>query len=420
MANSSVEVAVVGGGAAGIAAARRLSDAGIDCLLIEARPRLGGRSWSVDDGSGHALDLGCGWLHSADRNPWTRIAEAQGRTIDRSAPPWARRASPIGFSPADQADFAEAQAAFFQRMQTAAKGPDVAGSTQLEPGNRWNNLINAICTYISGAELDLLSIRDFENYDGDNVNWRIVEGYGTMIAAHAAGVRSVTNNPVRQIDHRGKRLRIETMQGTIEAEQAIVTLPTSIIAQNEALFAPRLPQKTQAAAGLPLGLADKLFLSLENAEEFDKDTRIFGNIDRVATVMYHMRPFGRPQIEAYIGGQNARDLEAGGEQAFLERARSDLSRLLGSDFARRIGLLRIHAWGADEFARGSYSYALPGKAACRAELAAPVDDRLFFAGEACSENDFSTAHGGYLTGIAAAEQAIAARARPRPAATVRT
>jgi monoamine oxidase len=73
----------------------------------------------------------------------------------------------------------------------------------------------------------------------------------------------------------------------------------------------------------------------------------------------------------------------------------------------------MHCWGTDPFARGSYSFALPGKADCRVRLAAPVDDRLFFAGEACSKNDFSTAHGGYLTGVAAADQAIAARSRKR-------
>jgi len=66
-------------------------------------------------------------------------------------------------------------------------------------------------------------------------------------------------------------------------------------------------------------------------------------------------------------------------------------------------------WEADPYARGSYSYAIPGKTDCRSALAAPVDGRLFFAGEACSVNDYSTAHGAYLTGIAAAEQVIAAR-----------
>jgi monoamine oxidase len=70
--------------------------------------------------------------------------------------------------------------------------------------------------------------------------------------------------------------------------------------------------------------------------------------------------------------------------------------------------LHLHCWGVDPFARGSYSYALPGKSDCRAILAAPVDDRVFFAGEACSRGDYSTAHGAYLTGVAAADQAIAA------------
>jgi len=73
--------------------------------------------------------------------------------------------------------------------------------------------------------------------------------------------------------------------------------------------------------------------------------------------------------------------------------------------------LALHCWGADPLARGSYSYAVPGAAYERAMLAAPVDERLFFAGEACSTHDFSTAHGAYLTGIAAADQAIAARKR---------
>ena len=87
--------------------------------------------------------------------------------------------------------------------------------------------------------------------------------------------------------------------------------------------------------------------------------------------------------------------------------------MLGGEFARRVKPAHMHRWGADPFARGSYSYALPGKAGCRAILAAAVDERLFFAGEACSMHDFSTAHGGFHTGVAAAEQAIAVRRKKR-------
>jgi len=87
MMTNDIEVVIVGGGAAGIAAARRLCDAAVPCLVVEARPRLGGRAWTVTDRSGFALDLGCGWLHSADRNAWRAVAEQQGRSINRTPPP---------------------------------------------------------------------------------------------------------------------------------------------------------------------------------------------------------------------------------------------------------------------------------------------------------------------------------------------
>ena len=414
MANSDTEVVIVGGGAAGIAAGRRLAKAAIECLLVEARPRLGGRAWTVTDRSGGALDLGCGWLHSADRNPWVNIAESQGRIIDRSPPPWQKPALPHGFPLAEQQDFAKAQQAFYRRLDGAAqREPDVPAAAFLEPGGRWNRLIDAVGSYITGANLARVSARDFDNYADTNVNWRVREGYGAAIAAHGDGLPVMLDCPVLQIDHHARRLKIETAKGAITADQAIVTLPSALIADKEFLFAPALPQKTEAARGLPLGLNDKLFLSLEKPEEFAPDTRLFGHKDRSATATYHLRPFGRPQIEAYFGGQHAAELEAGGERAFFDFAVTELKRLLGGDFIRRVKPLHIHRWGADPFARGSYSYALPGKAGCRAQLAAAVDARLFFAGEACSTHDFSTAHGGFHTGVAAAEQVIAVRRKKR-------
>jgi monoamine oxidase len=410
MASSETKVAIIGGGVAGIVAGRRLREAGIDCLVIEARGRLGGRAWTIADASGFALDLGCGWLHSADRNPWTKIAERQGRTIDRSAPPWRKPALPIRFSPAEQHDFRNAMERFNARVErAAAKTPDVAAASALNLGDRWNNLINAVGTYISGAELDRVSARDFANYADDGVNWRVVEGYGETIVAYGEHLAVALGCPVRRIDHSGIRLKIETAKGIITADQAIVTLPSAVIADAEQLFTPALPDKTQAARGLPLGLADKLFLSLDRAEEFDADSRLFGAHDRTATAAYHLRPFGRPQIEAYFGGSHAAALEAEGEQAFFDFAVSELVAVLGGDFAHRLKPIHMHRWGVDPFARGSYSYALPGMAHCRAALAAPVDDRLFFAGEACSKDDFSTAHGGFNTGASASDAVIAVR-----------
>jgi len=404
------EVVVIGGGAAGVAAARHLREANVPCLVVEARARLGGRAWTVADPAGFALDLGCGWLHSADRNPWRKVAEAQGRTIDRTPPPWMRPALPAGFPLAEQRAFFAALQEFYRRLDAAEDGPDRPAATLLDPDGRWNGLINAVSTYVNGAELDRVSARDFARYDDTGVNWRIVEGYGTTVAAHGAALPAVLDCPVRRVDHGGRRLRIETSRGAVTADLAIVTLPTALLT-DEALFAPALPEKAQAAAGLPLGLADKLFLALDGADEFEQDTRLFCRTDRAATAAYHLRPFGRPQIEVYVGGRLAADLEAEGEEAFFAFAVEELTGVLGSDFARRVKPIRLHRWGADPFARGSYSHALPGAADCRAALAAPIDDRLFFAGEACSPNDFSTAHGAWESGVTAAGQAMAARGR---------
>jgi len=411
MANDSVEVAVIGGGAAGIGAARRLRDAGVKAFILEARDRLGGRAWTVEV-RGFAIDLGCGWLHSAKRNPWTTIAAAQGRTIDRTPPPWARATSQPGLSATEADAMRAALWALHERADALPEDePDRLLADLLEPGGRWNALIDAISGYYSGAALARVSARDLGRYADDGVNWRVGEGYGAAIAAHGAGLDVAFDSAVTRIDHGGRRIRVETIRGIVEADAAIVTLPSALIAADEALFAPALPDKTRAAAGLPLGCDDKLFLSLAGAEAFAPETRAFGDPRRVATASYQLRPFGRPMIECYFGGALAADLERGGEAALFAFARSELVGLYGGDFARRVAPIATHGWGGDPFARGAYSYALPGRADDRAALAAPVDGRLFFAGEACSREDFSTAHGAYLTGVAAAEQAIAALKR---------
>ena len=241
------------------------------------------------------------------------------------------------------------------------------------------------------------------------MNWSVIEGFGATIATAGTELRMALESPVSRIDHSGRRLKIETTKGVITADQAIVTLPTAVLADNERLFSPTLPQKTKAARGLPLGLADKLFITLADADEFEPNTRVFGRTDRVETASYQFRPFGRPMIEAYYGGSHAAALEAEGERAFFDFAVSELTALFGSGFARRVKPIHMHRWGADPFARGSYSYALPGMADCRAMLAATVDERLFFAGEACSKDDFSTAHGGFNTGVSAADAVLAVR-----------
>jgi monoamine oxidase len=403
------EVLVIGGGAAGIGAAQKLAHARVSYLIVEARPRLGGRAWTVADE--FPLDLGCGWLHSANVNPWTRLAEAQGLSIDKTPPPWTRPSTPIGFPLDEQRAFSKAMEIFYKRLDQSRDAPDAPASTLLEGDCRWNPLIDAVSTYTNGVELGRLSTRDFAYYEDTKVNWRVAEGYGALIVSAAAGLNAVLDCPVIEIDHGGARLQARTPKGTIRADAIIVTVTSALLAEERLRFTPALLGKAEAAASLPLGLANKLFLSLEGAEEFEADSRIFGSTERTATAAYHMRPFGRPMIEAYFGGRLADDLEGEGAKAFVDFASYELTALLGASFASRIRPLHVSQWRKDPFALGAYSYALPGHHGDRAGLAAPVDGRLFFAGEACSVERFSTAHGAYLSGCDAAAQAFAALER---------
>jgi monoamine oxidase len=397
-----IEVVVIGAGAAGLAAAHTLREAGVEAVVLEARGRIGGRAHTMLH-RGHPLDLGCGWLHSAERNPWRTIAEETGFTVDRTPSPWGRQSGDRGFTPAEQEAYRAASAAYFARVEArAATGEDAPASVCLEPGGRWNGMIGAVSTYFSGVEPERLSVIDFERYDSTDRNWRIREGYGALIAHYGRDLDVHCGERVGLVDHSGPALRVLTTGGTIEAGAVIVTVPTPHLATERLRFHPPLPTKAEAAAGLPLGVADKLLLAVDPPDLLPRDGHVIGRTDRVATGSYHLRPLGRPVVEGYFGGELAVELERGGVAAFLSFAREELGALFGTDVVDHLEPIVATRWHEDVDSLGSYSFALPGRADDRARLAEPVEGRIFFAGEACSPHDFSTAHGAYLTGIEAA------------------
>ena len=409
-----IDVAIIGAGAAGLGAANALKDSALSVMVLEARDRVGGRAWTVQAGPDVVFDVGCGWLHSADENPFVAIAAQLNFEIDRSLPPWGDRAFGDVFPQAERTDFIQAMDVFYEHIEAAAKsGHDSAASLYLEPGNRWNPMIDAISTYVNGCELDQVSILDFDAYEDTEINWRVRRGYGALIAAYGAPCPVALNCKVTQIDHSGPRLSIETSQGVLNAAKAIVTVPTNLIADEALRFSPALPEKLAAAAGLPLGIADKVTLALEQAEQFPKDGNLRGATMRTKMGTYHLRPFGQPCIEGYFGGSFAKELEDAGPGAFAAQSIDEIAALLGNDFRRKLKPLAESRWANDPFARGSYSHALPGHAGDRAVLAAPVDQRLFFAGEATSPHFFSTAHGALESGQRAAREVMAAMAKGR-------
>ena len=411
---SDYDVVIVGAGAAGLAAAARLSRTPLAVRVLEARSRTGGRAHTLVTPQGWGLDLGCGWLHSAEVNPFAKIAEDLGFEVDRTPAPWTRQSGDQGFTAAEQAAF-QAEFLRLERRLEEAAGADVdrPAAELMTPGSPWNRVLDAFSAYYNGAEFDQVSVLDYAAYEDSEVNWRLPAGYGALVQAFGVqafgGPTPVTlEAPVTLIDHSGPRIRLDTPLGSLSARAVILTLPTDLIAGGAVEFRPGLPDKAEAAAGLPLGLADKLQLVGDGMDELPADGHLFGRIDRTETGSYHLRPFGRPMIEVFFGGRHARELETEGEGAFAAFAIEELAALMGSSWRARLRPVAASAWAADPFARGSYSHALPGHAGDRARLAAPHQGRLFFAGEATSPHAFSTAHGAYESGVRAAEEALAA------------
>jgi monoamine oxidase len=404
---SSIDIAIIGAGAAGLGAAHALKRADVSFVVLEARDRVGGRGHTIMASPDVTFDLGCGWLHSAEKNSFVSIADQLGFAVDKTIPPWRDRAFGEVFPDREREQFYVAIDAFYGRASEAAqKGRDAPASKYLEAGNRWNPMIDAISTYVNGSELERISILDMEAYEDTGTNWRVRRGYGALMAAYGMPLPVHFNCEVTLIDHSGRRLRIVTSKGTLTADKAIVTVPTSLIAQEAIRFLPALPAKVGAAAGLPLGVDEKVTLALAEPEALPKEGNLRGLTMRAEMGTYHLRPFGQPCIEGFFGGRYAKQLEDAGDGAIAAASIDEIVSYLGNDFRRKLTPLKESRWAHDPFARGAYSHALPGESHQRAVLAAPVDGRLFFAGEATSPNFFSTAHGAHDSGERAAREVL--------------
>ena len=410
------DIVIVGGGAAGIGAARRLAGSQCDTLLIEAAPRLGGRAHTVSV-DGLALDLGCGWLHSADRNSWAQVATERGMAIDRRPPAWGKQHRDFGFTAREQHDARGALNDWIARLADAPPADDNAASV-LPVDRRWHAYIRAMTGFISGVSPDRISAADFTAYDqaATGQNWRVAEGYGALIAGslpHAAKHRLGT--ALQRLALAPGSVRLDTTAGTIQARTVIVTVSTAVLVGDTIRWPAEIEPWRDAAYAIPLGRNEKLFLRLAPNAPFEDETQLLGNPNDPATGAYYIRPFGRPVIECFLGGDGAALIAREGQEAGYAHAIAELSALLGSDVRSFLQPVAASDWTRTATIGGGYSCALPGGAAERRRLAAPFENRLFFAGEATSSTDFSTAHGAYASGMRAAEEALAALSRSRPA-----
>lgn len=395
-----VDVVIIGAGAAGLAAAKTLRAAGKSFQLIEARDRIGGRAWTTDTDFGVPFDIGCAWLHAADRNPFYPEAQAAGWTLYHHDAGldhlW------FGTTRASDADMA--------RLAVADEALREAIEAHADPDDRLSDLIGnchflrANATYAGpmdfARDADEISIADYQSAECLDPNYFTLEGFGALIHRWGADVPVTLNCPARLLRWDGPGVTVETDQGTIQAQAAIVTIPTGALAFDALRFAPELPLSHRAAIfDLPMGLLTKIPLQVTGTR-FDLNPFDDLLIEGLAKhdLYFLCFPFDLDLMVGFVGGDFAWELEAAGEEAGVDYVTGKLVSIFGSDTRKHVRKGMMTNWAGDRWARGAYAAARPGKADARSTLAEPVADRIWFAGEALGGGLKQTAAGARISG----------------------
>ena len=405
MAND-VDAVIVGAGAAGLSAAKAARARGLTFALVEASHRIGGRAYTEEFAQGQPFDLGCHWMHSASLNPFVAIADEHGFAY-REEGDWTRSVHHRGafLTARQQAGLDAAVEADERAIARAAEtGPDRAIADVVDMEGEWAPYLAYWRSLGLSRDIDEVSVRDAVDYNDTDENWPVVAGYGALVAAWGADAPVVLNAAVERISLTADGVEVVTAQGTIRGRAAVVTVSTGMLASGRIAFEPALPDwKTDAVRELPLGVHNRIGVMLSDTPPIGESRRATVLLEDGDTPFaVDVGPYGHAYAVGVTGGRFASWLERAGRAAAVEHLVEHMKAVWGNDIARYVtDRVIVTAWEGDPWTLGSYSCATPGSGGRRAELALPVEDRIFFAGEATSTDFFCTCHGAYLTGIRA-------------------
>ena len=394
------DVVVVGAGAAGLGAAKILQSEGVRYTVLEASGRVGGRAFTSKREFGVPFDVGCAWLHAADRNPFYPEAQHAGWTLRHHDMALdnvyfgARRATDQ-----EAAGLVQAEARLARAMADHEGDDDRLASLVTAC-----HLEDAISTYVGpmdfGKDDDEISVADLRAAEDLDPNYLTLEGYGSLVASWGRDVSVTLSCPAKHIHWDGPGVKVETERGTLAARAAIVTASTGVLAFDSIRFTPALPDRhVKAIYDLPMGLLTKVPFRVSGTRfglEPFTDVLLVGHARHDIYLLCF--PFDLDLVVAFVGGDFAWEMEAAGTAAAVDFVAGRMESVFGSEIRRHIGHGTMTNWSAEPFVRGAYAVAAPGAATARGILAEPVADRIWFAGEAVAGGLIQTAGGARISG----------------------
>jgi monoamine oxidase len=418
--SGAVDTAIVGAGAAGIAAARKIAAAGRRYVLIEATDHIGGRCITDMTTFGVPYDRGAHWLHLPESNPLTKLAPNRA---DIYPAPRSQKVR-IGRRFAREGeleDFLSAQVRATRAIDDIARKTD-APCEQAMPADLgdWKPTVEFVLgPYNCAKDLTSVSAFDFAKAAERKTAAFAKQGLGTLLASLAQGLTVQVSTPATSIDTRSG-ISVITPKGTINARTVIITVPTNVISSGGLKFTPDLEHHQFDAFGrMSLGSYDHIALELKgNPLGLDSDDLVFekSSDNRTAALLANIS--GTPLCVIDVAGSFGRDLTAKGEAAMFAFASDWLVSLYGAEIKNAIGRKAATRWNSDPYTLGAWSAAVPGSQFARKQLLGPIAANVWYAGEAAHETLWGTVGGAWESGERAADAALRAVGGLRPAAPV--
>ena len=410
-ASGETDVAIVGAGAAGIAAARRVAAAGRRFALIEASDHAGGRCVTDNRTFGVPFDRGAHWLHMPDINPVAKLSGRTGLDLYPAPPGQKLRIGRRNAREGEMEDYLAAMVRANRAIQDAARGKVDVACMQALPKDLadWRAAVEFVLGPFGCAKnLDEVSAVDFARSLERDTDAFCRQGFGALVAKLAIDLPVQFGVAVTRMQSTRNFVEIETTRGRINARAAIVTASTGVLAAEKIKFAPELPKRhTEAIAKLSLGSYDHVALELKgNPLQLQNDDLVFEKASGARTAALLANVSGTPLCMVEIAGKLGRELSQAGAAAMIDFATGWLADLYGADVKKAIGKTAATRWAAEPWALGAFSAAAPGGQGGRKVLMEPVRERLFFAGEAVHETLWGTVGGAWESGERAAEAAL--------------